>query len=381
MGGMLDPRTPPSDRWLALALLLVLLAAPLGTVGRAEGTTSTPVHLATVTDSVVLTPADPRAVHLQDRAPEAADHLLEGKLAITGGLVHLVDDGERSLGIVETPGGPAWVTLGGGGLVAVGADQLPGIPADAIDEEHAAPVDKGALHAPTPGERDAETTGSADAGQDGTLQIFLDGDRAFWADHRGTWAEHQLAIAHLVDAIYQVNLGIDIEVVEQHIWPLVGDNPLTSNQLCEHPNLLRQFRDHWEATKPVVGHPWEAAHLFTGRGLQGTTIGCAYIGQLGTPWAYGVSQTLGGDSLANLYRDVVLTSHELGHNFDGRHGPATGGASCVGATIMWPTLCFNNPTFSGILGDATGVCPDPPGQPCLLDGNAHRMSAYASERI
>lgn len=67
---------------------------------------------------------------------------------------------------------------------------------------------------------------------------------------------------------------------------------------------------------------YEIAHLFTGKELDGGTIGVAW-----QPGRYGLSQMVdaGGtyDGGASDYEAGILSSHESGHGFNGRHERAT----------------------------------------------------------
>lgn len=359
---------------IAAVLLAVLCLGATGALipgGASEGASSTQVELPGILDTVTLAPADPRS-SAQAEDGDPVEGLYEGHLEETGGLVHLVHTDEASVGLVETPTGLAWVTRAGDQLVPLRVEKEVPVPGgQPIDTEQSAPSEVAT----------APRTGDGASPADGTLQIMLDADRTFWGDFRGYWEIRQLQIIHLVDAIYQVNLGVDIEVVDQHVWTVQPGYPLTSNQLCAgHDDLLRQFQGYWEATDPTLGDVRETAHLFTTREIEGSVVGCAYLAALESPWAYGVSQVSESLTSPGLYQDVVLTSHELGHNFDGRHRLSAGAVGCGSVTIMWPVLCFNTPTFTGAVGTAGGVCPEA-GVDCAAFGNADRMRAHADDRI
>ncbi len=370
MGGERPPTTRGSTAAVLLAALCLGATGALVHGGASEPVASTQVQLPGITDTVTLAPADPRSPAQADQG-SPVEGLYEGHLDETGGLVHLVHTEEASVGVVETPTGLAWVTRAGDRLVPLPLEQAPvsaGAPMDT--EQH-----------PPSGAPTGLPSGDEASPADGTLQIMLDADRRFWADFTGYWEIRQLQIIHLVDAIYQVNLGVDIEVVDQHAWTTLPGYPLTSDRLCAgHPDLLRQFQGYWETTDPTLGDVREAAHLFTTREIEGSVVGCAYLAALESPWAYGVSQVSDSFTSPALYQDVVLTSHELGHNFDGRHRLSAGAVGCGSVTIMWPVLCFNNPTFNGAAGTAGGVCPEA-GVDCATFGNAGRMRDHADDRI
>lgn len=370
MGG--TPRSAGRGSTVAvvLASLCLMATGTLMPAGISERASPTEVTLPGVEDTVALAPADPRTSTVAG-ANAPIEGLYEGHLEGTGGLVHLVEADGVSVGLVETPTGLTWVTRTGGQLVPLTLEEPP-LPAGTLmdTERH-----------PPNGTQTVPPGGDEASPSDGTLQIMLDADRQFWADFHGYWEIRQLQIIHLVDAIYQANLGVQIEVVDQHVWTSSIDYPLTSNQLCAGYNdLLRQFRGYWEATDPTLGDVRETAHLFTTRDTEGTVVGCAFIAALESPWAYGVSEVSGSLTSPGLYRDVVLASHELGHNFDGRHGNSAGVVGCAGGTIMWPVLCANNPTFYGSTGTAGGVCPEL-GADCSSFGNAERMRDHADDRI
>lgn len=319
-------------------------------------------------DRVALRPDDPRTPELQAGAPEAAEGLWVGHLEGTGWKVHLVDRGELTLGVLAVPGATQWVTLEAGRLV-------PFTPDPAEPRRLAPPLEP---QEASTGHPVQETASSLD----GVLQIALEGDSMFHRAWGEDWDQVQLAIIHLVGAVYEAEIGFPFEVVDQRVWEEGDPAPYESFQLCtntEH-DVLPRYREHSESRSRTMEDVRELSHLFTGRFSGGPTIGCAYIGALDSSFAYGVSSV--ADPVMknnNLYRNVVLVSHEIGHNFGGHHHRALG-ENCHASTIMHPILCTNAPVFSGV--ETLTVCRSEAGVcPVLIDGNAHRMWDHAKDRI
>lgn len=109
---------------------------------------------------------------------------------------------------------------------------------------------------------------------------------------------------------------------------------------------LTEFQNYWNANMGGVSR--NAAHFLSTRPLGG---GVAYIPALcNTPWAYAVSANLAGHFPFPLVDhssqnwDIMVTAHELGHNFNGPHTHSTappidncGNGDCSqawGGTIM-----------------------------------------------
>lgn len=128
-------------------------------------------------------------------------------------------------------------------------------------------------------------------------------------------------ILNLVDGIYQVEIGISFQIVQQNTWADQNTDPYTTTVAGD---LLTQFRNHWN-NNFASGGPnapvRSLAHLFTGKNLDGTTIGIASFGVVcRTPtFSYGLSQRFPTVGTGITAQTVVLTAHEIGHNFAGSH--------------------------------------------------------------
>ncbi|KAA0215393.1 MAG: hypothetical protein DYG94_04095 [Leptolyngbya sp. PLA3] len=133
-------------------------------------------------------------------------------------------------------------------------------------------------------------------------------------------------VMHAVSVIYERDVSVSLNLGGVLVSTSQGEDPYTSN---DAGTLLDQFRTWWNANQGSVVR--DLAHLFTGRELDGSTIGLAYLGVVCTSpnYSYGLSETRYS---LNLNNRIALTAHEIGHNFSATH---CAGEDCH---IMCPTL-------------------------------------------
>jgi hypothetical protein len=105
-------------------------------------------------------------------------------------------------------------------------------------------------------------------------------------------------------------LSISIRVVYQHSWATAGD-PYTSTAPS---TMLDEFRNYWSGSFGSMD--FDLAHMWTGKDMDGSTIGIAYVGVTcnARSYSYGVSQRF-----ASAPGKYILTAHEIGHNFGASH--------------------------------------------------------------
>ncbi len=368
----------PLGQAIAIVCTVLVVAAP-GIAGGLPDTASqaptsgqaqVSVDVGMIETTVTLVPADPRTDELARDAPGIADHLLAGELPGDRGRVHLVETPGATVGVLVTPSQLRWVTLEAGTLVPADVDAA--LPPGALDgDTRKAPSQR--VNQPGP-----FGIGQPGPGEDGELEIHLHGDAFYREDHPDDWREHQLAVIHLVDAMYRVSLDVPIEVVEQQAHEAPSED-LSSHRICR---LLFQFRHHMEDEHgSTTSMPREAGHLFTTRPRETNVIGCAFLGVLATPWSYGVSQLKATYDVGDLSRDSLLVAHELGHNFDAVHRLGDTISHCTGATIMRAVHCLDHRrTFSGARTFHLDAC-EPITLADCVHGNAPRMVDHASGRI
>ncbi|MGB0910855.1 MAG: M12 family metallo-peptidase [Nitrospirales bacterium] len=137
-----------------------------------------------------------------------------------------------------------------------------------------------------------------------------------------------IARINVVDGIFSEQVGVQINLVE--IQELSDNGSLTSTDPL---TLLRQFGALTSSN--TFDHPG-VAQLFTGRKLNGNTVGIAYLNSLcSSRFGVGVSEVRGGGTIRAL-----VVAHELGHNFGAPHDNQSGSIceSTPGTFLMNPII-------------------------------------------
>jgi hypothetical protein len=120
-----------------------------------------------------------------------------------------------------------------------------------------------------------------------------------------------------VDVIYSEQLGIQINVPVIETFTDIND-PFSD---ATDPGLLLIDVNAYRVNDPLQKNQG-LTHLFTGRDLDGSTVGIAYIGALcNATHGTGLSE---GNGSATL--DTMIAAHEIGHNFGAPHDGEPGSA-------------------------------------------------------
>ena len=160
------------------------------------------------------------------------------------------------------------------------------------------------------------------------LEVATEADYEFSQLHGARTNSYIRAVLNAVDVIYSSSLGIRVKVVAQRTQ---GERARSSRTI-EALDLLEEFRRGEFASNSRA----DIRHLFTGRPIQGLTIGIAYVAATCTAnGIYGVG----------LSRNVseglqpFLAEHEIAHNLSATHdGEAR--------SIMNPAITQENNRFT-----------------------------------
>ncbi|MGB5210492.1 MAG: M12 family metallo-peptidase [Gammaproteobacteria bacterium] len=138
-----------------------------------------------------------------------------------------------------------------------------------------------------------------------------------------------LARFNVVDGIFSEQVGVQIRVSDLRLYQ-PGDTTFTES---ESGALLDQLTDLRASTPSLQATG--VTHLFTGRDLDGTTVGVAYLDALcSSRYSTGLSE-----ARRNLTSDALIAAHEIGHNFGAPHDgdPDDGCGNTPETFIMAPS--------------------------------------------
>lgn len=171
-------------------------------------------------------------------------------------------------------------------------------------------------------------------------QIALDADYEFFQLNSSNVNATVLDMESVMNglaAIYESQLGITYDISSVVVRTTDAD-PYSATSPS---TLLGQLVSHWNSS-PQSTVARDTVHLFTGKNLDGSVIGIAYIGAICHPtYAYGLSQSRFTSSLTAR---VALTAHELGHNWNAQHCNA-----CATCTDCCRIMCSGIGGCSGML--------------------------------
>ena len=142
-----------------------------------------------------------------------------------------------------------------------------------------------------------------------------------------------------VDGIFSQQLGVQITVETIETFSDPAD---PFSDVSNSSDFLDEVAGYRVATS--AQNQQGLTHLFTGRYLDGSTVGVAFVGALcSTQFGAGLSEGVRGATV-----DSLIAAHEIGHNFGADHdGDPDGSCPAEGSTfIMAPSVSINNDTFS-----------------------------------
>jgi len=189
-------------------------------------------------------------------------------------------------------------------------------------------------------------------------EIAFDADREFYVLNGSDVNATVLDIEGVVNAVAFIYQR-DAEITYAITSVLVRTSEPDPYGTTDPATLLYDFRDEWNAHQGGVQR--DVAHLMTGKDLDDSVIGIAFIGVIcSSTSGYGLSQSR---FTTNIVYRTALTAHETGHNWSATH---CSGGDC---RIMCPGL-------GGCSGDVTAF-----GGLAKLEITTHRNSRTCLSEI
>lgn len=145
-------------------------------------------------------------------------------------------------------------------------------------------------------------------------ELAVDADYEYYLAHGSSTTAVQNQINTVINAM---NVAFERDVQIRHVITTIIVRTTASDPYTYTNSdlLLSQFKSHWNANQAAVQR--DVAQLFTGREIDSSVIGIAYLGEICSTLAYSVVQSdFNGSALAY---QTDLSAHELGHNWDAGH--------------------------------------------------------------
>ena len=189
------------------------------------------------------------------------------------------------------------------------ADVLPGGGSCAAEIDEA-----GGIFLP-PGDRREYAAGGFEGDDDICVaELACDTDVEFYEDHNSSIPDVEARINVVINI---ANLQFEAEVAITHALTTIlvrTAEPDPYTETAPGP-LLDQFRDQWNAYHTDIER--DAAQLFTGKDLDGTVVGFAYVGSLCGELGYSIVES----DYSGFACSTDLSAHELGHTWGAPHCP------------------------------------------------------------
>ncbi len=155
------------------------------------------------------------------------------------------------------------------------------------------------------------------------VTISTDADAEWYAKFGDNSNVEIAAIINAAEAIYDKYLGIRFGIVRQHVY--TGESPYLTT---DPSKLLASFAKNPENVANLSFSPLtfdqdvDVKHLFTGKDLDGQTVGLSYVGAVcwAPASAYGLTQAMGRDLTVGIF------AHEIGHSLGAQHDTADFGS-------------------------------------------------------
>lgn len=210
-------------------------------------------------------------------------------------------------------------------------------------------------------------------------QVACDADYEFYqyngSSMNGTIADIE-DVLNGVALIYQDDADI-IQVITNILVRTNSNDPYSSSSAG---TLLSQFRSQWNNNHQNITR--DVAHLFTGRDLNGSTIGVAWLNVIcNLSQAYGLSQS----SFSGLMGSrVALTAHELGHNWSSSHcdGDSDCQIMCSGLGGCLGISAFGNYALGKLIQEKNSSgCLSNPAPPSLSSVEPASAQPFDAEQV
>jgi hypothetical protein len=169
------------------------------------------------------------------------------------------------------------------------------------------------------------------------VRVGVVGDYEFVTQFSTTSPEDAIvARMNIVDGIFSTQLGVKISLATPTLFRTASD-PFTKSKASDLLVEVRNFRNGSPAQRALG-----ITHLMTGRNLDTSTVGIAYIGGICSA-QFGSSLSQSGPTTTQA---ALIAAHEIGHNFGAPHDGESGDCSTTPTTFLMAPQLNGSDQFS-----------------------------------
>jgi hypothetical protein len=169
------------------------------------------------------------------------------------------------------------------------------------------------------------------------VRVGVVGDYEFVSQFTSSTPEDAIvARMNIVDGIFTSQLGVKVSLATPTLFRTATD-PFTKMAASDLLTELKTFRSGSPAQQALG-----ITHLMTGRNLDGSTVGIAYISGLCSA-QFGASLSQG---TFNTTQSALIAAHEIGHNFGAPHDGETGACESTPLTFLMAPQLNGSDQFS-----------------------------------
>lgn len=188
------------------------------------------------------------------------------------------------------------------------------------------------LYPPISDEQVSDGHGAVAAGGLFIAELAIDADYEYFLEF-GTW---EATVASIEDIVNVMNVQYQRDVSITHLLTAIIVRTAEPDPYhdTDAEYLLYEFRDHWHSEHSDVTR--DIAQLFTGKELDGSTIGIAWLGTVCAPPRFGYGYSVVQPTCCTSFAcKTDLSAHELGHSWNAEH------CNCSNWTMNASLQCAN----------------------------------------
>lgn len=160
-------------------------------------------------------------------------------------------------------------------------------------------------------------------------ELAVDADYEFFS----AWGSVEATVARMEAVVAAINVQYEAEVGIRHVISaaIVRSNQADPYSSTDPTTMLQnELRPEWLQNHGDIQR--DIVHLFSGKNIDGSTIGIAYTGAVCSSFGFGLSQS---NFTSNFACVTDLAAHEIGHNWGAGH------CNCPGNTMNPSLTCAN----------------------------------------